>query len=294
MRRIFLTLLAVLGMAVLANTVKANEVDFYVVTVKSPTLTGTGTYQIYANVSQDNDGLSAFDIDVLMTGGDSVLANLGNQNSLKAPVEADPSQQYAGGSQTAFMGFQTFTSSGSGATGTQTRGGVAAAQDTTYGASDDPTYDMGVFVGVGQEAGSAAPVSNNGTQGPPFDGSNPTNAAASAWNFTPLTTNAFGQQFGGTLVFQGLFVSNGAGGTIKVGVGGGGTGFQETLNDAPPNSPWALGNGVSIASFGAPANGPGNIGGGIITGVPEPTSIGLVIIGLGMLGTGRNLRRKAA
>ena len=43
--------------------------------------------------------------------------------------------------------------------------GIIGTQNTIYGGNDDPTKDMGVFVGVGQENASGASI-QNGSQGP--------------------------------------------------------------------------------------------------------------------------------
>jgi hypothetical protein len=301
MRRKLIILLAVLGMTAFVSKTKAQTVTLYLVTTNNPASVGTGTWQIYANVSDDNDGLSDYDVDLFAGGGTTIISS-----TKKAPVpndgaadtnSPDGTAQYAdetGGP----MGFNTLSGNGTktagaypGATTSSTGNSlisIAAGQNTVYAAPDDATYDMGVLVGVGQENSSQALPAENGTQGPGGPTGNTTTPEIWAW--TAAGTAPGGQTFAGTLLQQGTYSVNAAGGTLSIGLGNLGAGTEAVLADDPaPNQPWTLDEGIEAAVF---VN--GTPGGLVVGAVPEPASIGLIVAGLGMMATGRGMRRKAA
>jgi len=301
MRRKLLGLLTVGALASFVPMTKAATVTLYLTTVNATT--SGGTYQLYVADSQDNDGLANYDIDVVGSGG----AVVNSVPTLKAPRISDPTNQYADGAG-GNMGFNTSDSTGANvATG---RVGIIAGQDTVYGANDDPTYDMGVFVGVSQENGSASP--QNGTQGPTDGSGTPTGTTATPWAYTtPGTIVAGGTgaggalivnyPIGGTLIEQGTYTTTNQLGFLSANVDG----FVVVLGtgDNGNNEAWTLANqqGNTPAAAISPnwdmepgELGP-NIRGDVISlNVPEPTSLGLVIVGLGMAATGRKMRRARA
>jgi len=297
MRRKLLGLLTVGAMATFVPMTKAATVTLYLSTVNA-TPTG-GTYQLYVADSQDNDGLANYDLDVIGSNG----AVVNSVPTLKAPRISDISNQYAdaaGGN----MGFNTSDSTGSNSGAG--RVGIIAGQDTVYGATDDPTYDMGVFVGVGQENGSAS--GQNGTQGPTDGSGTPTGTTSTPWTYIapggPLVPGGNGVSYpiGGTLIEQGTYTYNNSGnglltvnvdGFVEVlGTGDNGTNEAWTLVNQQGNTPAAaiLANSYSVDGSVAP-----NVRGDTISlAVPEPTSLGLLVVGLGMAATGRKMRRARA
>jgi len=298
MRRKLIGLLAVGALASFVSMTKAATVTLYL-TTSGATNTG-GTYQLYIADSQDNDGLANFDVDVV--GNNDAVVN--SAAVLKAPRISDGSNQYADGAG-GNMGFNTSDSTGSNS-GTG-RIGIIAGQDTVYGATDDPTYDMGVFVGVGQENGSASP--QNGTQGPTDGSGTPTGTSATPWTYvTPGTLvaggNGISYPIGGTIVEQGTYTVPGgvlANPTASLSVNV--DGFVEVIgtSDNGNNEAWTLiaqqGNtpaaSILANNFGA-GTVPNTVGDTIALSVPEPASIGLIAVGMGLAATGRRMRRKTA
>jgi hypothetical protein len=298
MRRKLIALLTVGALASFVSMTKAATVTLYLTTINA-TNTG-GTYALYIADSTDNDGLANFDVDVVGNNG----AVVNSVPTLKAPRINDISGQYAdaaGGN----MGFNTSDSTG--ANNGTGRSGIVAGQDTVYGASDDPTYDMGIFVGVGQEAGAASP--QNGTQGPTDGSGTPTGTSAAPWLYTVPGTmvaggNGVSYAIGGTIVEQGTYTVPGGitgvnplaslsvnvDGFVEVlGTGDNGNNEAWTLANQQGNTPAAaiLPNGDNLADINT-------AGDTISLAVPEPTSIGLIAIGMGMAATGRKMRRKTA
>jgi hypothetical protein len=203
----FLAALALTGAAAKADP----TVQLYITTVNA-TPTG-GTWQVYAQDSNDNDGLAQWDIDVLGGGG----AVVNSTATLQAPRPRDLSGQYAFGPT---MGFnQVYHGTISGTNLVE----ISALQTYSYGngieGQDDPTYDMGILVGIGQENSDASP--QNGTQGP-WDGSGtPTGIPTPVWNYTPLTTvsgrtSAPSYQIAGTLIEQGTYTTSASQGSLTV------------------------------------------------------------------------------
>jgi len=296
MRRKLFTLLTVLGMASFASMAKGQTITYYIVTTASPTTTSAGTWQVYANVSDDNDGLSAYTLDVLGTGG-ATITGISTQES---PEPRDTSFQYASGNG-GHMGFNDFRNAGTigvaSNNGDSGLIGIAVAQDTVYGSSDDSSYDMGILVGVGQEPANASP--QNGSQGPwttpppPDNGGPPvpTGLAVSAttpWAWTAAGVSGGGQAYAGTLIEQGTYTDNTAvAGTLLVQASNG-TGLSTVLGTDPvPNELW----GYEPLQVGDTPQAI-VIGGGTVVGaVPEPASIGLLTLGLGMIASGRKIRR---
>ena len=183
---------------------EGQTVNFYITTTNA-TSSG-GTWQVYADVSKDNDGLTAYDIDVIASGGASVAGT--PKIMRRRPV--DPSNQYREGSG-GRMGFgSSFDDLGTLTNGS--RFGMIEAQTTVYSGTDDPNIDMGVFVGVGQEDWSASP--QNGTEGP-IDGSGvPTGITTPVWTYLPYGYysggNILSYPVAGALIEQGSYTSNGA------------------------------------------------------------------------------------
>jgi len=313
-RKLFTLFTAAVGIASIASMAKAATVNYWIVTTTDPTTTTAGSWAVYADVSTgDNDGLAYYDLDVIATGGALVTGSASIGISNKAPKVTDNGDgsgnnlQYkdgAGGQ----MGFNSsFNNNGAVAAGSRTA--IIGGQTTIYIGNDDPTNDMGIFVGVGQENGSASP--QNGSQGP-IDGSGiPVQGApVNPWTYVnttlyPGNPAMFQQTERGTLIEQGTYTDvGGAGGTLSV--------------QADPGGPSeVLGTGEVIpaggASFGSQTNYPAGSnrlwgydpyqlgdtpiaisnGSTINVGVPEPASIGLLVLGMGMIGGGRKLRRKA-
>jgi len=147
MRRTLITLLAVAGLTAFASAAKAATVTLYLTTVNATTT--SGTWQLYIADSQDNDGIANYDFDIVGAGG----AVVNSSPTRKSPAPTDISNQYADGNSTQ-MGFNTQVNGGSNS-GTG-RVGITGSQNTLYGSSDDPTFDMGILVGVGQEAAPAS------------------------------------------------------------------------------------------------------------------------------------------
>jgi hypothetical protein len=244
-------------------------VNSYLTTINA-TATG-GTWQVYADDSHDNDGLAGWSIDVIGAGG--AVAN--TAATIKAPRPFDVSGQYSDGLG-GNLGFNTFVYSGA-ANGTS-RIGITAQQDTAYGPDDDPTFDMGVLVGVGQEPSSAS--QQNGTQGP-WDGSGtPTGIATPVWNYTPFTTVSGGvgapsYQIAGTLIEQGTYTTSNRQGTLTV--------SEEDLVltlgtlDNGMNEPWDRfhQSGYLPDAIVTPDT--------IPLSVPEPASLSLLGISLGVI-----------
>jgi len=257
MRRKLFTILAAVGIASIATMAKAATVNYWIVTTTNPTTTTAGSWAVYADVSTgDNDGLAYYDLDVIATGGAVVTgsASAGIINKAPHPVDTgdtnDGSTQYrdgAGGT----MGFNSsFNNNGAVAAGSRTA--IIGGQTTIYIGNDDPTNDMGILVGVGQENSSASP--QNGSQGP-IDGSGfPTTINGSTvWTYVNTTLYPgnplnFQQTERGTLIEQGTYTDvGGAGGTLSV--------------QADPGGPSeVLGTGEAIpaggASFGSQTNYP--------------------------------------
>jgi hypothetical protein len=297
-------------MASFVSMTKAATVTLYLTTVNATT--SGGTWQLYMADSDDNDGLANYDVDIVGSGGAVVSA----APTIKAPRPTDPSGQYADGNST-LMGFNTSVSGG-GVIGTG-RSGITAGQDTVYGGTDDSTFDMGILVGVGQ----MSPVGSvqNGSQGP-WDGNNangpgqgtPTGLAitsTSPWAYTtPGTIVAGGTgaggalivnyPIGGTIVEQGTYTTTNQQGFLSANVDG----FVEVLgtSDNGSNELWDLvhqqGNtpqATILANSDGQGNDSPNVNGDIIAlNVPEPTSLGLIAVGMGLAATGRRMRRKTA
>jgi len=306
MRRKLITFLAVGALASLVNMTKAATVTCYLTTVgATPT---SGTWQLYVADSLDNDGLANYDFDIVGVNG----AVVNTTATIKAPRPTDSSNQYADGLG-GIMGFNSSVNGGSNS-GTG-RVGITGGQDTVYGASDDPTFDMGIMVGVGQEAPTASP--QNSSQGP-WDGSGtPTGLTVNAttpWAYTTPGTQVNGgtgaggapiikYHIGGTLIEQGTYtVPGGLGANPAAELDANVDGFVEVLgtSDNAANELWDLvhqqGNTPAAAiqpnsEYTLPANVNGTA---IPLNVPEPASLGLVVIGMGLAATGRKMRRKTA
>ena len=139
----FAALVAV-GITLIISSAKAMPTSKLYITTVNATNSG-GTWQVYVDVSHDNDGLAAFDIDILGSGGALVTSTA----KLMAPRPFDPSGQVNDGLG-GTMGFNNSSlfSNGTLAGGNLTE--VVAGQSTIYPGTDDPTRDMGVFVGVAQ------------------------------------------------------------------------------------------------------------------------------------------------
>jgi hypothetical protein len=290
MRRSLLVFLAVVGLAHFAHAQVAPTVQLYITTVNA-TPTG-GIWQVYAADSDNNDGLANWSLDILGSGG----AVVNTPPTIKAPRPNDISDQYADGLGGA-MGFNSYISSGTNS-GTN-RVFITAAQDLTYGPTDDPTYDMGVLVGVGQEGSAASP--QNGTQGP-IDGSGfPTGISTPVWNYTPLTTVSGGAgapsyQIAGTLIEQGTYTTTDSQGSLTVQTynynsefPNMGPGFVEVLGttDGGINELWGLSpyqtGSVARIATALPET---------ISLLPEPAAITLLGVGVGSINLfGRRSRR---
>jgi len=321
MRRKLFTLLAVLGAASLVSTAKAAEVDYYIVTVTNPTSATSGSWAVYANVTgNDSDGLAYYEIDVLGSGGAVVTgsSSSGEVTQAPSPIDAgdttdDPfgpgNKQYNDG-HGGSMGFNSsFASLGSISAGS--RLGIINGQSTVYTGNDDPNRDMGILVGVGQEPAASSP--QNGTQGP-IDGSGfPVANVANAWTWNAGTTLyptdplAYRQLEKGTLIEKGSYTDTGlVPGSLTVQVDP--AGYSEVLGTGfpiPPGGASFPGNypGGSNVPWGYDPYQGGNtpivpsVGDTVLVGavaVPEPASIGLIALGMGMMASGRKLRRKAA
>ena len=91
MRNSLFAFVAIAGIALFVSAANAQStVNFYITTVNA-TPTG-GTWQVYADVSHNNDGLASYYIDVLGGGGpQSHVCPI----QLMAPHPVDPSNQYA-------------------------------------------------------------------------------------------------------------------------------------------------------------------------------------------------------
>jgi len=308
-RKLFTLFTAAVGVASIATLAKAATVNYWIVTTADPKASLSGTWQVYGQDSTaDNDGLAQTEFDVVASGpGVSMLSGY----TQKITHPADGSSQYQGAG---FMGFgSSFNSSGtltSGLDGSRT--GIILGQSTIYSGSDNPSIDMGIFVGVGQENATASP--QNGSQGP-IDGSGtPTGLANNLWTYIPNTTlfsgvgdGSWSQTQAGTLLAQGTYsVAAGSGGFLTVvpdaaevlGTGEtippGGASFPGTYpagsNQLWGYDPYQLGYTPFVTN-----NGGNGVGDSIKIGnVPEPASIGLLVLGMGMIGGGRKIRRKTA
>jgi hypothetical protein len=261
----------------------AATVQLYITTVNA-TPTG-GTWQVYADDSDNNDGLAFWDIDILGNGGAVVNAPA----TLKAPRPNDISGQYADGTGGP-MGFNTAISRGTNS-GTNLVE-IGADQNFVFGPSDDPTYDMGILVGVGQEPSSASP--QNGTQGPTDGSGTPTGISTPVWNYTPLATVSGGvgapsYQIAGTLIEQGTYTTSAGCGSLIVqpdiyvytnpGEVGSVTTDAQVLgtSDSGMNEPFGY--------FNFPSNRPlaTTLPDTISLSIPEPTSLGIVGFGAGII-----------
>jgi len=306
-RKLFTLFTAAVGIASIATLAKAATVNYWIVTSGDPKTSTGGTWQIYADVSTaDNDGLAQAEFDVVAGGA----VSLGTGYTQKITHPADGSSQYAGAG---FMGFgSSFNSTGnltSGLDGSRTQ--IILGQSTIYNGVDNPAIDMGVFVGVGQENATASP--QNGSQGP-IDGSgSPTGLATNLWTYVPSTTlyaadgPLYAQTQAGTLLAQGTYtVPAGMGGTLTVvadaaevlGTGetvppGGTTLYTQYpsgSNQLWGYDPYQLGDTPAVTNNNGAGTGSSiNVG-----NVPEPASIGLLVLGMGMIGGGRKMRRKSA
>jgi hypothetical protein len=293
MRRKILSLLAIGGLALFAPSAKANTVTLYV-------SAANGTYQVYAADSFDNDGLANYELDVTGTGGVTItpdIAPVGHTPGVpagfdQAPGGVDAYYADGGGHGTASVGF-SYSNSIGGVVG-NTRTGITGEQPTVFQypppGTDDTSYDEGVLIGVGQES------SGKTLADPNADGS-PTNDDYSlfTWGYTtpgtivnPTVNSVGGDVIGGTEIFSGYY--SGTNGTITVNPTPGN--YVETIGTADNgfNEYWDQGvtqpGDTPIATV---------INGSAVIGtVPEPASIGLLTIGLGMIGAGRKLRRKVA
>ena len=171
-----------------------------------------GTWQVYADVSKDNDGLAGYDIDVLSGGDARVTGTTSTGIVLKAPRPTDNGAVNDGGVQYrdgsgGVMGFNSSTNTNGTVSGGN-RIGMIGAQSTTYVGNDDPTYDMGVLVGVGQEDSSASP--QNGSQGPINGSGFPVAGVPNpVWTYQPpeIVDDGFGNSdfVTGTLIEQGTY-----------------------------------------------------------------------------------------
>jgi hypothetical protein len=314
-RKLFTLFTAAVGIASIASMAKAATVNYWIVTTADPHTATSGNWQVYADVSTgDNDGLAQAEFDIVATGGVSIgTASFNLAPSSPSGIDhGDPSFQYQGATTMGFnSGFNsTGTRVGTGVANSRT--GVIVGQSTIYSGGDNPAIDMGIFVGVGQENATASP--QNGSQGP-IDGSGTTTGLANnLWTYVPATTLFTGdpliyqQQQAGTLIAQGNYTDAGlTGGTLTVvadaaevlGTGEtippGGASFPGTYgtgsNQLWGYDPYQLGdtpfvtNGVNGSGVGSSIN---------IGNVPEPASIGLLVLGMGMIGGGRKMRRKSA
>jgi hypothetical protein len=300
MRRKLLSLLAVAGLAMFAPKAKANTVTLYV-------SAANGTYQVYAADSFDNDGLANYELDVVGTGGITITPDVAagphntppavNAGFTQAPGGLD--QFYKDGTGAAGQGGNVgfaFSNSIGNVVGND-RTGITGEQPTviTYPnpSVDDTSYDEGVLVGVGQEPGptllNPATVPAGGTT---YNNDYNTEIApgpAITWSYiTPGTLVNGTQPIGGTEIFSGYY--SGTNGTISVAPTAGA--YVETIGTADNgfNEYWDSG-------FSQPGDTPIAlvVPGLVAVGtVPEPASIGLLTIGLGMIGAGRKLRRKVA
>ena len=85
--------LAAAGIGILASTTHAGPTCHFYITTINATPTG-GTWQVYADVSDDNDGLANYYIDVLGGGGVQITSSIQKM----APHVIDPSNQFQDGS----------------------------------------------------------------------------------------------------------------------------------------------------------------------------------------------------
>jgi PEP-CTERM motif len=291
MRRNLLVFLAVIAAAhfAFAQAQFAATVNLYITTVNA-TPSG-GTWQVYAADSDNNDGLANWSLDILGSGG----AVVNTPAVIQAPRPVDPSGQYADGLD-GTMGFSKQVSNGFNS-GTS-RLSINATQYTTYGPTDDPTYDMGILVGVGQEPSSASP--QNGTQGPINGSGSPTGIATPVWNYTPLTMVSGGAgapsyPIAGTLIEHGTYTTTDSQGSLTVQTynynsefPGMGQGFVEVLgtsdggmNELFGDAPYQVGNTPFATALPETIN------------LPEPASLGLLGIGIGFINAfSRRSRRR--
>jgi hypothetical protein len=284
MRSKALTFLATLAAFISsANANFQSNVQLYLTTVNA-TAVG-GTWQVYADDSHDNDGVAGWSLDILGSGGAVVIT----PGVSKGPRPTDFSNQYEDGLG-GTIGFNTLVSQGNNS-GTN-RLSITGYQNDHYGGvpgsiADDPTIDMGILVGVGQEPSSAS--SQNGTQGP-WDGSGTlTGIPTPVWNYTALTAVSGGAgapsyQIAGTLIEQGTYTTTARQGFLTV---EGDIGVEVLFtDDNGMNEPWDYVHQVGIAAFAItyPET--------ISLSIPEPASLSLLGLSVGFINVlGRRARR---